>query len=212
MAILEEITLTKSLIDAIKNNNNQKNHQKKETKMEKTENISRSDYILHMLQLEGKLDYDHDITRWDLRFNEFDIDEDNYLSIQDVNAYHQVIQRKKISESLRMIKSPIPKENRYYSLLKLFYNETRDVFLETIGYKKEADDPLSSSSSPTKNKKYLSTSILKPSTTQDKVKEENGDFELHTIYPATDSGSSAHVEEEKEGYFGVNPLQEKVVK
>jgi hypothetical protein len=32
------------------------------------------------------------------------------------------------------------------------------------------------------------------------------------LYPATNTGGSAHVEEEKEGYFGVYLLQEKVVK
>jgi hypothetical protein len=193
--VLEEITLTKSLIDAVSGG-------------KKADKVSRAEYILHMLQLEGKLDYDHDITRWDIRFNEFDIDEDDYLSVKDVESYNQAVQRRKISESLRISESPKQKENHYYTLLRLFYNETRDVFLETIGYKKETDDE--SHSSKKKNLPLFSAKILKTLSKQEKEKvDDNGDFELHTIYPANNSGSSFPVEVEKDGCFGINPLQDK---
>lgn len=53
----------------------------------KTHHVSRSDYILHMLQLEGKLDYERDLIRWHDRFDEFDVDKDNYLTMKDVSSF-----------------------------------------------------------------------------------------------------------------------------
>jgi len=73
--ILNEIEPSNELIDAIDKSDPLK--------------ITRNEYILHMLQLEGKLDYRNDILRWSKRFTEFDMDRDNYLTMHDVITFHE---------------------------------------------------------------------------------------------------------------------------
>lgn len=123
--ILEEIQLSKALIDAIN---------------PKSDKASRAEYILHMLQLEGKLDFEEDITRWNDKFDEFDIDRDGYLTFQDVDAFQKDLQRRQLSQSL----SPRSESNSVTSsstsskhLLNAITDEAKDVFLETIGLKTE---------------------------------------------------------------------------
>jgi hypothetical protein len=146
--VMEELPLSKQLLEAI----NKKNHE-----------VSQSDFILHMLQLEGKLDYNDDILRWKRRFREWDIDKDGYLTTDDVDCYHSGIRRSSIvRDSEETVHEDLerPSSGRTFthedrssshstdskrsassnhssgSLLGQFTAESKQIFLETIGYKK----------------------------------------------------------------------------
>lgn len=49
--------------------------------------VSRAEYILHMLQLAGRIDAERDILPWSLRFDDFDLDKDGYLTNEDVGMF-----------------------------------------------------------------------------------------------------------------------------
>eukprot|EP01040_Poterioochromonas_malhamensis_P011121 gene11121-12118_t len=123
--ILEDIQPSKALIDAIN---------------PKSDKASRAEYILHMLQLEGKLDFEEDITRWDDKFDEFDIDHDGFLSLQDVDSFQKDLQRRQLSQSLSSrseSNSVSSSTTSSKQLLSAITDEAKDVFLETIGFKTE---------------------------------------------------------------------------
>jgi hypothetical protein len=146
--VMEELPLSKQLLEAI----NKKNSE-----------VSQSDFILHMLQLEGKLDYNDDVIRWKRRFREWDIDKDGYLTHDDVDCYHAGIRRSSlVRESQESVHEDLerPSSGRTFtqddrssshtsdskrshgsshgsgSLIGQFTSESKQIFLETIGYKK----------------------------------------------------------------------------
>lgn len=58
-------------------------------KLHKNDAISRSDYVLHMLQLEGKI-FPTDILPWIDKFQLYDLDNDDYLTKEDVNEFNRL--------------------------------------------------------------------------------------------------------------------------
>jgi hypothetical protein len=128
--ILEEIELSKPLLEAI---------DKKDRK------VSKSDYILHMLQLEGKLDYLDDLLRWEEKFKSFDLDRDGQLTMHDVEVY----QARLLKERMRANSFASGRTrsaaggnhpsvtaasfSRTPSIVHAFLDETKDVFYETFG-------------------------------------------------------------------------------
>ncbi len=94
--------------------------------------VTPSEYVLHMLQLAGKLDRHADIEPWLSRFGEFDLDHDGLLTMHDVDSYAQIVRRIDLGKISR--KRP----NKKKSILLKISEETRDVFLETFKLK-EAD-------------------------------------------------------------------------
>lgn len=62
-----------------------------------TDRVSRAEYILHMLQLSGRLDAEHDLLPWSLRFDDFDVDNDGYLTRDDIKKL-KLEKEKKASE------------------------------------------------------------------------------------------------------------------
>jgi hypothetical protein len=141
--ILEEIELSKPLLEAIN---------KKEMR------VSKAEYILHMLQLEGKLDYVRDLLRWDEKFKEFDLTKDGYLTMQDVEEFQANLLRDRI-QSISVastsahglpgigMSGQLSRRNtnngtagggggafsRTPSIIHQFMDETKDVFFETFG-------------------------------------------------------------------------------
>eukprot|EP01034_Spumella_vulgaris_P030957 gene30957-38257_t len=79
--------------------------------------ITRSEYVLHMLQLAGKLDKQSDIDPWVAKFAEFDMDRDGVLTMNDVKEFGDLERRRD--------------EKKTFSISE----ETRDVFLETFKLK-----------------------------------------------------------------------------
>ncbi|RYH10489.1 two pore domain potassium channel family protein [archaeon] len=61
------------------------------------ERVSRAEYILHMLQLSGRLDAEHDLLPWSMRFDDFDVDKDGCLTRSDVERL-KLEREKKLSE------------------------------------------------------------------------------------------------------------------
>jgi voltage-gated potassium channel Kch len=111
--VLDEIELSKPLLDAIK--------------PKKTNEVTSAEYILHMLQLEGKLSYRDDIMRWKTRFNEFDLDKDGLLTLNDVDKYQRGVRRK----SLLLDLSKQANQQKQH-LFTRFLEESQAIFLETI--------------------------------------------------------------------------------
>lgn len=95
-----------------------------------SDKITKAEFILHMLQLAGKLEKSRDIDFWDERFKEFDFDHDGYLTMADCNSY------KKIVEKIDLGKISRKRPNKKKSILLKAAEETRDVFLETFKLKK----------------------------------------------------------------------------
>jgi potassium channel subfamily K len=144
--ILEEIELSQPLIDAIN---------------KKTGKVNKEQYILHMLQLEGKLDYEDDILRWNNKFVEFDEDHDGFLTSNDVEQRRVNLRQ----ESFRSV--PEGEEakttwnlffGRKNNVFYRFYKEVRDVFLETIGWKV-----------------VLATEVMRGSVIENPLREESKD-------------------------------------
>jgi hypothetical protein len=111
--ILDDIEPSKPLLDAINS---------KETR------ATQAEYILHMLQLEGKLDYLTDIARWKEKFDEFDLDKDGVLTMNDCTNYSKVVKRRKGNITSRQQK----KKSLFFEVA----SEVKAVLLETIGVKK----------------------------------------------------------------------------
>jgi hypothetical protein len=91
--------------------------------------VTRSEYVLHMLQLAGRLDRQRDVDPWVARFNEFDLDRDGVLTMNDVRAFEQIAKRVDLGKISR--KRP----NKKKSIFVKISQETRDVFLETFKLK-----------------------------------------------------------------------------
>lgn len=89
--------------------------------------ISSAEYILHMLQLAGRLDHRKDIEPWMEKFREFDEDDDGYLSMADVQAYEMMLKRRMSAKT----------EGRKKSVIDVITEETRAVLLETLRLKKD---------------------------------------------------------------------------
>lgn len=94
--------------------------------------IPEAEYILHMLQLEGKLDFENDLLRWKLRFREFDMNKDGFLSDEDVQLYQTALQEKEAVAAASMKDDDAKTSSN--NILWRFYEETKEVFLETLGY------------------------------------------------------------------------------
>ena len=133
--ILDGIELSKPLIDAIK--------------PKEAGRATSAEYILHMLQLEGKINYTDDIIRWKRRFEEFDLDKDGFLTMEDVEAYQDGQRRQSLLDDLKRFEDTSeeaktfdatggPKLTKKRSILMQFTDESKDIFLETIGVKQPA--------------------------------------------------------------------------
>eukprot|EP01040_Poterioochromonas_malhamensis_P005873 gene5873-6315_t len=139
--VLDDIHLSKALIDAVNS---------------KDGKVTSAEYVLHMLQLEGKLNYSDDIIRWKRRFEEFDIDKDGFLTLDDVESYNHGMRRQTLVDDLLSSSSKPPADSadevssdeakvvdlagqpivpKKRSILMQFTEESKDIFLETIGMK-----------------------------------------------------------------------------
>lgn len=123
--IMEEIELSYPLLDAIDK--------------KKTRSVTRSDYVLHMLQLEGKISYENDLKRWFSRFKEFDLDKDGRLTEADVEAYQGGIRRNNTMRQDSVTKQSSVDKPRLSDQLQEVVNvvyrvfdEARDVVMETL--------------------------------------------------------------------------------
>ena len=101
--------------------------------------VSRAEYILHMLQLEGIIDSNRHMKRWAKRFEEFDLDRDRYLTLNDVNRFEKLSKHgHHLSDNIEL------RPQRKKSMIIQITEETREVLLETIGKRMKTDDPSSS--------------------------------------------------------------------
>lgn len=98
-------------------------------KPEKKPKVSQSDYILHMLQLEGKLSFNKDLKKWVQRFQEFDLDRDGYLTFNDVFGYQKLFKKTNVN----LIKQSRPHRKR--SIFERITKEAKEVVLETLKLK-----------------------------------------------------------------------------
>lgn len=126
--VLEEIELSSALIETIN-----------PTEMK----LTKAEYTLHMLQLEGKLDEDSDLKRWYDKFDSWDTNHDGVLSLADLDKRVKGLDRQKALSRL----STSNKSKTTYELFfgsdnvfYQFYAEARDVFLETLRIKKGGED------------------------------------------------------------------------
>ena len=104
--------------------------------------VSRSDFVLHMLQLAGKLDRDRDLMEWVTRFHELDLDGDGFLTMRDVHAFQrlqEVAQHHADAAGSRKGVRGVggglggqPRAQRKRSVLERVAAETREVLLETL--------------------------------------------------------------------------------
>jgi voltage-gated potassium channel len=90
--------------------------------------ISRSDYVLHMLMISGKIELNVDVKPWFAKFKELDIDKDDFLSLDDTVRYNE---RKR----LKMVR----KVQKKSTIEKICY-ELVDIFLETVKMKESEDE------------------------------------------------------------------------
>lgn len=112
--ILGSIEISRPLLDAIRTTEPNK--------------INKAEYILHMLQLEGKI-FSEDIVLWENRFTEFDLDRDRYLTLNDVHLFE------KLAKKGHMKKTTDVRPNRKKSTIERVAEETKEVFLETLRLK-----------------------------------------------------------------------------
>jgi hypothetical protein len=144
--IVNDIELSPELLDAIDRTGRQR--------------VSRAEFVLHMLQLQGKLDAS-DITPWVKRFEEYDADKDGLLTKSDWLTFQNKIlakstlqptsnnldtipsagtkvqansDKKFSAETTRTSKNAMEPHQR--SILMQVVDETRDVFLETLKLKR----------------------------------------------------------------------------
>ncbi len=117
--ILDAIEPSKELIDAVSRG----------TKSE----VTSAQYILHMLQLAGKIDQS-DIEPWMEKFKEFDLDRDEVLSMKDVQSYEQMLKRGQLK------KAKVYRPHRQRSIVEQITAETKDVLLETLQLKHSNDE------------------------------------------------------------------------
>ena len=118
-----KIELNKELLDAIANS----------TRPNMDGIISRSDFVLHMLMLSGKIDINLDVKPWWIKFKEFDLDGDDYLTMGDVASYEEVDK-----EFLKRRTNPNMHQKKSFFVNILC--ELRDIFLETIKMKKPNEE------------------------------------------------------------------------
>ena len=122
--VLEEVDFSQSLLDAIQDRPN-------------ASSASRAEYILHMLQLEGKLDYEQDIKRWSTKFKQFDIDQDGMISQTDLIAYQRIPKKEEVRELEQQNRQDSFTGILYYfhhgaSFVVSFLTEAKDVVKETL--------------------------------------------------------------------------------
>lgn len=145
--IVNEIELSPELLNAIDRTGRQR--------------VSRAEYVLHMLQLAGKLGAS-DITPWVKRFEEYDCDRDGFLTRSDWLEFQSKRSSKK-DETVRLPNNPRdidssnrspggsvltgtnpsqikidPRLQRKRSLIMQVADETRDVLLETFKLKRSS--------------------------------------------------------------------------
>jgi hypothetical protein len=139
--IVNDIELSPELLNAIDRTGRQR--------------VSRAEYVLHMLQLAGKLDAS-DITPWVKRFDEYDADRDGFLTKSDWLSFQNKISiiagndatneddtrvnanpnNESISETTRTDKFGMAPRQR--SILMQVADEARDVLLETLKLKRSS--------------------------------------------------------------------------
>lgn len=128
--LLDAIELSPELLNAIDKTGRQR--------------VSRAEYVLHMLQLAGKLG-PGDILPWVQRFGEFDFDKDGVLTRADWLEY----QAKRFSKAqdddnadniARVPGQSNDKSQRKKSLIMIITDETKDVLMETLKLKKTTSD------------------------------------------------------------------------
>lgn len=130
--ILDEIEPSKALLEAINPTG---------------ETASEAEFVLHMLQLEGKLDYINDLARWKEKFKEFDLDRDGFLTMNDCANFNKVVKRRQVPS----------RPHKKKSFVGQVAEETRDVFLETIGRKQANQNVLSIDEKVLEQQQNLST-------------------------------------------------------
>lgn len=190
--ILGEIELSPELLNAIDRTGRQR--------------VSRAEYVLHMLQLAGKIG-GTDILPWIKRFEEFDCNADGYLTKTDWLDY----QSKRMSQSKSgdiAYTSPLSSEpnskhtstqSRKKSLIMQITEETKDVLLETLKIKRTdtvASDRITAEStkevvvSPLKQMHMLKRASTFTDQSHDSL--NLGDFELPNLDNNDDDSGSAN--------------------
>lgn len=190
--ILGEIELSPELLNAIDRTGRQR--------------VSRAEYVLHMLQLAGKIGAT-DILPWIKRFEEFDCNADGYLTKSDWLDY----QSKRMSQSKSgdiAYTSPLSSESgskhtstqsRKKSLIMQITEETKDVLLETLKIKRT--DTVTSGRITAESTKEVVVSPLKQmhmlkraSTFTDQSHDSLnlGDFELPNLDTNYDDSATTH--------------------
>ena len=124
-----KIELNKKLLDAISNS----------TRPNMDGIISRSDYVLHMLMLSGKIDINLDVKPWWIKFKEFDLDGDDYLTMSDVVLYEK-IDKDFLKRQAKQTRSNRPNQQQKKQIFYRILCELRDIFLETIKMKKSDEE------------------------------------------------------------------------
>lgn len=112
---LEEIPFSQALLDEIKLYSG-------------SDTVHRSDYILYMLLLSGKVDQERDVDAWGSRFEEFDGDGNNMLDEKDLQLFKKVEAQKQIAEGRKVVRSQRQKSVIYevlYELQMTFYDLLR---------------------------------------------------------------------------------------
>eukprot|EP01035_Chromulina_nebulosa_P026648 gene26648-34916_t len=92
--------------------------------------VSRSDYVLHMLMISGKIELNVDVKPWFAKFKELDIDKDSFLTLDDAARYND---RKR----LKMVRKVQKK-----TIIQKILTELVDIFLETIKMKESEEETI----------------------------------------------------------------------
>lgn len=115
---MEAISITKQLLLAINPDGTE---------------VSKSDYVLYMLMLSGKIDKNYDVKPWLDRFEEVDMDKDGVLTNKDVMLHE------KLSSRMRSIHYS-GRKGLSKPMSTLVLEEIRDVFAETLKLKAEHEE------------------------------------------------------------------------
>jgi hypothetical protein len=109
---LEEIPFSQTLLDEIKLYSG-------------SDTVHKSDYILYMLVLSGKVDQERDVDAWASRFEEFDGDGNNTLDEKDLQLFKKVEAQRQIAEGRKVVRGQRQKSVIYevlYELQMTFYD------------------------------------------------------------------------------------------
>lgn len=124
--MLDTIELSPELLDAISS----KDHTK----------ITSAEFVLHMLQLSGKIDQRVDIVPWLTKFKEYDLNHDGFLTSEDVEL-------KERQDLMKRLKNDLKKKPKRKSVLQTITDETKNVILETLKIIEPEEENLPSDSS-----------------------------------------------------------------